>query len=275
MVFLLLWIAASLLAGTTAAAFNLSRTPVADRYLYTPAAGWCLVLGALIAGRSRAVPRAKLDHDPVSVRLAAGWLLVLIFAGLTVARSPIYADDFAFWSAATMADPAAGSAQINLGGALWDRGDHEGAARAYGRALELPLAPEDRAMALTSLGALLNSSGHTEQAEKAFRDAASIPGADITATFNLGSFLYEKGTRIQQQNDRAGGRAALLEARTWLEKAAGQAPQDARAWLLLGRCYREEGRPEQARLAWSRVLQLEGEMGPMGKEAAASLRQIP
>lgn len=178
--FLLLWTASGTLVASAAAIFNLSRTAVADRYLYMPAAGWCLLLGSALAGGAEPSPGGaerpglKPPRSWMSanvLRLASGWALVIVFAGLTIVRTRIYENDFEFWTAAVAADPSAGSARINLGTAQAEHHDIAAAEQEFRSALRLTLAPEDRALALSNLALTLKAEGRTAEAESVLREA--------------------------------------------------------------------------------------------------------
>ena len=45
------WVLGAIGAASAAAAWNVTRTLVADRYFYLPAIGWCVMLGAICLGR--------------------------------------------------------------------------------------------------------------------------------------------------------------------------------------------------------------------------------
>ena len=209
-----------------------------------------------------------------ALAIALGWGLVLLFTAVTLVRTRIYADEQTFWSAATRAEPASGAARVNLGNALYNGGDPEGAAAVYRQALELQLTDPDRALALTNLGSVLYQKGDKVQAEAMLRDAAKLPGADATVEFNLGALLYQNGYAQQSRNETAAAHATLAEAAVHLARAVELDPYHARAWMLLGHCEREAGQVERASEAWKRVIAIDGLDGLVGREAAVALNQI-
>jgi tetratricopeptide (TPR) repeat protein len=206
--------------------------------------------------------------------LVAGWLLVILFAAATRIRLPIYAGDEAFWSAVTKADPLTAEAHLNLGNALAQRGDFAGAERAYRTALALPLRESDRPLALSALGAALEMSGRSVEAEAIFRQAASLTRAGPTELYSAGLFFYKRADARSQSGDRAGSMRDALESIGYLERAIRRDPRFAEAWLILGNCEALAGKREEARSAWRRVLELGGPKGPFAQEAREALSAL-
>jgi tetratricopeptide (TPR) repeat protein len=302
----LVWVFAAIGAASAAAAWNVTRTPVADRYFYLPAIGWCVLLGALAAGRAEpvaaatAAKRARTGREGKGraggkgeaasasagegdgavggrrpgARLALGWALVLLFSIACVARRPVYADDRSFWTAATAAEPDSGAALMNLGNVLAREGDLEGAQRTYRAALDRKLGAADLSLVLTDLGSVLYQSGKMAEAEGILRRSVTIDGAGATANFNLGAFLFQKAMERLKAGDVPGSRPPLEEARPYLEKAVAQDASHVRALTLLGHCYESEGRIPEARAAYERVIAIEGRDGYIGREAADALDQL-
>lgn len=263
----LLWVAATCSATAAAAAWNLTRTPVADRYLYMPAVGWCLLLAAM-----------STTLDSRSALARRGWLgtaLGLALAGVYMIgshqRTPLYADEMSFWTAAVAAEPASGAAWINLGNALYAHGQSDRAVDSYRRALSLPLSAQDRSLALTDLGAVLYQNDRLEEAERILREAAALAPNSSTQSFNLGAFLYQKGLASQSRSDAEEARRAFEEARVHLRRAVDREATHSRAWMLLGHCEQYRGNAVAARGAWTRVIEIDGPEGPVGREAAIAL----
>lgn len=268
----LVWLASTCSVTAAAAAWNLTRTPVADRYLYMPAVGWCLLLATLIGALSSWLG----GRDPAPsvgpwIGPALGGFLVAVYAILAVFRTPLYADELTFWSAATRAEPSSGAARMNLGNAQYAHGDSEGAMTSYRRALSLPLGVQDRTLALTDLGSVLYRKGRLDEAESTLREAASLAANGPTENFNLGALLYQKGLASQQRGDMEGTRRALEEARLYLERAVANDALHAQAWMLLGHCELYRGDVAAAKRCWTKVLEIDGPEGPVGREAAVAL----
>lgn len=169
--FFLLWLPAALLPVLHLVPFA-AKSPVADRYLYLAAAGFCLALGRLADGRARAAFAA----------------LVLLWGWGALKRSLLYRDPDAFAAAAVEAAPDSAAARLFHAQSLFAAGDAEGALRAAEAAARLePRDPEN----WTWLG-LARHSAKQADAEAAFRRALDLQETP-QARANLGALYEETG----------------------------------------------------------------------------------
>ena len=155
--FLALWIPVALLPFLHLIAFaNLS--PVADRYLYLPAAGFCLLLAdAFGAGRARLVPAA----------LLAAW------GGASAARNGLFRSDRGLFEQTAACAPANPRAQFLLGLSCLRDEDPAAAEAAFRRALAL----RDSGGIRTLLGDALRREGREKEGLEEYRKArAREPG---------------------------------------------------------------------------------------------------
>ena len=132
-VFSLLWIPATLLPFLHLISFS-NVSPVADRYLYLPAAGFCLLLATSLAH----VPRGEL----VLCALAVLW------SGLTLARNLTYRSTRALFEQGASCAPHNPRAQFLLGMICFQEGDYKAYRAAYERVLSLTDSPGARAALL-------------------------------------------------------------------------------------------------------------------------------
>ena len=123
------WLAAAiawpyLLLAPTYSLF--ARADVAnDRHLYLALFGPAVLAGTALAAL------------PARPRLASGFALCLLLGLVTVGRNTDYASEAALWTATAALSPDKPRVWNNLGYALLEAGDAEGAARAFRRALAL------------------------------------------------------------------------------------------------------------------------------------------
>src|SRR5439155_22792611 len=103
------------------------------------------------------------------------------------------------------------------------------------------------------------------------REAARMPGADATAQFNLGAFLYQKAMAKVRGGSAGDARGIFGEARAALERAVTLDPWHAGAWSVLGHSRAARGDIVRAREAWSRAVAIDGADSDAGREAAAAL----
>ena len=159
-------------------------TVVAERFLYPLLPGLWLLVAEAAARMARSFPRAAAAQ-------AAAWGLVLaLLAGRASIRARDWRDDAALAQSALAVDPRSSGALYNLGVALKDRGDLEGASRAWTEALT---ADPPSAEAQVQLGILAGMQGDLAAAERGFR--AALARKELAgAHFNL-AVLCERTRR--------------------------------------------------------------------------------
>jgi tetratricopeptide (TPR) repeat protein len=220
----------------------LSTSPVAERYLYLPSAGGCLLFAFLVARVTRHRSIAGLARMPIVVLLAA---VVAVPWGWTSSRRlGLWDDPLRFWSKAAETAPDSPVVFINLGQVLTAAGRFSEAGEAYGRAAELASAPDQSAMARANLGSLELRQGRFDEAVRQFALALADNPRDATSLFNWASALAMQ-ERIEPSPLARG--ALRDEAVQRLEAALALHPRYAKAHLLLGTILLRKGDPERAR----------------------------
>lgn len=219
------WLVLTLLPSLPVALSGLAEAPVAERYLYLPSFGLCLLVAPLLT--------AGLEHyGSRMASLIAAALLVLVAGIGTVQRQAVWASDLALWTDTVEKAPSSGLAWSELGKAYLDRGtDLDRALQYYRKAVEADNDALGRAIAHNSIGVIHTRRKQSEQALEAWR-AAVAEGADYaTPYFNLGNLLASRVDAAARQ-----GRMELVqlsEARTALQRAVEIDPRYDKAWLRL------------------------------------------
>lgn len=229
----------------------------AERFLYLPSVGACVVLGAGVAWAA-----ARGGRTARAAFVLAG-LLVLTLAGATLRQGRVWRNEVTLWTDAVAKFPASGWNQLDLANALAARGDAAAAQRAYARAavLEPRLVPlfegqgaellrarrpldallkfeQARALDADSFPAVLGAAhahaalGGNAAAEARFRDAVALRPHSAAARTGLGILLARRG-------DLAG-------AIEQLEAAAGAAPGDPTALRNLAAALEQGGESGRA-----------------------------
>jgi protein O-mannosyl-transferase len=143
--------------------YYLALSRVADHFQYLP----MIALLALVA----AVLTAAGSHLPAAPRNVALALLVLGLAGLSFRRSQVFAHPETLWRDTLARNPAAWTAQNNLGCILADRRQWDEAADSFTTSLRLhPNNPG----ALCNLGRVLLLQGRVGEAEEQFQNALTL-----------------------------------------------------------------------------------------------------
>lgn len=274
------WFGLTLAPSLAIAVRNISETPVAERYLYIPAIGFCLAIGASAAWLARG--RLMLMR---SVGLVGSAALIGVFASVSVARCAVWQSNEALWSDATAKNTTAGlpiyslgqvyfgksrmDTQIRLGlppplemslGAVWRgvipklREDSRRLAFDLSkRSLELYEDDEGKSLATNTIAAILMSDGKLDEAEVYLRESIKIRPKYPTPYFNLG-VITQKREEMQYSQTKKRNAELLGQARDYLKTAIGLNPNYVLALLQIATCettlataYLQAGNAEQAR----------------------------
>jgi serine/threonine-protein kinase len=194
------------------------------------------------------------------------------------------------YNAALILRPQTSAAYNNLGNALSDNGDHQGAIDAYRRAIAID---DNHAFAHYNLANALAVSGDVDGAIKEYKKAIELNAEIAGAHHNLANALakggdvdgaieeYEKAVAIDEKNVEACYSLALaLLVRKKLEKAISRFHQviaidknHPGAYDHLGLALFQQGRFAEARTAIRRSLELYPERNPWRQVASQRLRQ--
>jgi tetratricopeptide (TPR) repeat protein len=157
---------------------------MAERFIYLPAVGlWVIAADQAVRLLDRASRKG--------IAALAMAVPVLALAAATVRRNADWRDDVALFRSSVEVEPRSAIALFNLGSALRDQGDLEGARAAWERALEVD--PRD-AGPLTQLGTLAAVSGDLPRAERLYRAALDSDPRNALIHLNLAK-LFEKTAR--------------------------------------------------------------------------------
>ncbi|MGO8989653.1 MAG: tetratricopeptide repeat protein [bacterium] len=163
--------------------------PMADRFMYIPAAGLCLVAGEFLGYIYSRYSAKQL----VSVGMS---IIVITLAAWTVKRTMEWKDNISLFKSALKNDPASTVGHFNLGNAYLERNDLAAAKFQWLKALDIDPGYSD---ALTQMGTLAATQGDFDKAEKYYLAALhSAPGINdpdkAMAHYNLGR-ICEKERR--------------------------------------------------------------------------------
>jgi len=211
-------------------------TVMAERLLYLPSVGLCLLAPALFA-ESRGRPGGRTAN-----RAAAGALIVvcLLYGIRVTSRNADWKDQFSLFSVTVRTSPNSAKAHYNLGVAYEDLGDLDAAMEAYRRALEIkPDQPEPR----RNYGLALLTKGRPDQSLEQLNVAARLD-PNLPDVFNdIGAALRRLGR--------------LEEAAEAFQEEIRLRPEAWRAHYNLGTLRLDQGRPREALSSLSRAASLD------------------
>jgi tetratricopeptide (TPR) repeat protein len=235
--------------------------PVAERYLYAAAPGFCLAAAAAAA-------RAWRWRRRTVEGLAAA--VVVILAALTVGRHPAWGSDRLRNVETVRLFPQCARARLAVGAVYEKTGAFAVAMQEYGRAVALK---PDNAYARSYLANLLLRLGQPDRAIAELRRAAQAEPNAPRLWESLAAAYAVKGDRAKAT--AAQGWAAHVvgqreRALADLECAQGMAPDDVSVLIPLAFVQEAAGRRDQALATWRRVLRLR----PNTAEALDAVRRL-
>lgn len=148
---------------------------LAERYLYFPSIGFCLILGL---GLMNLIKYKKW------VGLGASALILVIYAGTTINRNNDWKNDFTLWSDAVKLQPGNPQAHFYLGNAYREKGNYARAEQHYRKSLSI----EPRQVrALTNMGNMYSEKGEFENAIIAYEKALALERGKV---YKHTEFIY-------------------------------------------------------------------------------------
>jgi Flp pilus assembly protein TadD len=187
-------------------------TILAERLLYLPSAGLCVLFGlAFVTAQAAGRPERR--------RLAVAGLVLVTAAGAVRSawRYRDWADDRTIWAAAVRLSPDNVRARFNYGAASERAHDDAEAERAYRHAVEVWMHFAD---AHYNLAGVLGRAGRWREAGVEYRAALQDQPGNVTYLVNAGHAAAQAGE--------------LEQARTLLERAVELDRTSAPAWTDLG-----------------------------------------
>lgn len=161
--------------------------PMADRYLYLPAAGIWLVAGAMADQLQH-----RLGNKLVMPAVVA--LLTVVLGLLSIQRSQVWKDDIVLFTSIITAEPLASTAGYNLGKALFEAGRVAEARQAWEKTIRIE---PGHSKALNSLGNLALLENNLPLAEQYYLRSLQQDRFNAEAHYNL-ALIYEREGRFAE-----------------------------------------------------------------------------
>jgi tetratricopeptide (TPR) repeat protein len=215
------------------------HNPIAERYLYLPLVGFCMVISILINKIPERPDEARLKNI---ARLKYSILigLLIFYSVVTVDRNPVWKDNFSVWANTVEKSPDNPIVHGGLGLAYQKRGLLDEAIREFNKAIEL--AP-NIAKNHYNLGLAYEEKGLFKKAVNAYKKAVELNPAYTKAYFNLANLSMRLHSR---QN-------AIWAYRKVIELD----PADIEAYNNLGVAYAMQGELGKAMGLWQKILEMD------------------
>ncbi len=234
---------AGLALSLAIALFPISETPLAERYLYIPSAGVCLLLAFLLARGTEGRPYVLALVPLVAVPLSVA----------TVARAEVWSNNLAFWSDAVAKAPGEGLPHLHLGITYAERNELEKAAQEYQAALKGYRDAEGLSKAHNNYGSLLLRMQRFDDAIEQFKLALVQDPNYETPHYNWALTILNQA---QPLRDPAAREAAVRDAIGHFEIALKINPRYVKAHYQYGALLHRLGQTDRAAPHLRRVLEL-------------------
>ncbi|MGD9289981.1 MAG: tetratricopeptide repeat protein, partial [Desulfobacterales bacterium] len=208
--------------------------PFAERYLYIPLVGFCMLVAIVIHTSFHQRFSASVWTNIVKVLVI--FLLLNFYASVTIQRNRDWKDSLTLWSETVITSPDSSIAHGSLGRAYQDQGRIEEAIAEYNKAIELY--PRNY-KAFYNLGVLYESQGAIAEATDYYEKAIAVNPAFVDARFNLANIYHNQGL--------------LNEAIEHYRKVTELDPTDFEARNNLGVTYARQGDLTSAVEEWKNV----------------------
>ncbi len=248
------WILLTLGPSALVALFSISSSPLAERYLYIPSAGFCLLIGYWVI---EAGSRMHLK----SIAWGFGVLLIILYAFAAYQRQAVWKDDLSLWRDTSLKSPDHPLPHSNYGLALSNIGEQDEAVKEFEIALspEMNDSPRGKAVTANNMGLVYIEREDYPKAELWFRKALEYdPG--------YGKTYYHMGLIYFINGELTGSAESYTESERYLRKALERYKYYGKANLLLAKVYLRRGEKDKA-LAEARAAIEVGIPGDLLKEA--------
>jgi tetratricopeptide (TPR) repeat protein len=212
--------------------------PLAERYLYIPIIGFCLLVPTVISGLVRR--RFTRPAAATVVALIPALVLLGLYSTTTMARNPDWRNDLVLWSKTVQSSPDSLIARGGLGMAHLKRGMLKEAQQDFETAIKLY---PNHAKSYYNLGLVFHQKGNLKKAIDNYNRSVTLNPDLMRAHYNLATLYAQQGDMdlaIQHYVKVTELDAEVIEAH-----------------YNLGLAYAMQGKLKQAISEWEKALQLD------------------
>jgi len=249
--FLVLWIALTLAPSLTIVT-KLPSAPIAERYLYIPSVGFCLLVG-LGGAKLLAAVRGRLSRALCS---AAVLLVLATGAWATVQRNAVWRTNLRLWEDTAARNTTDGLPVRSLANAYLERGDAQRAGELFRQALQRRNDAGGQFNIHNNLGTLAMQQQRLDEAEQHYRTALGINPQAPDCLYNLALIALTRAVATEATHNAAWHHDQALQAQHLFEQAGRSSPLDPDIVVGLGQTLSALGDSSGARAQFEHALQM-------------------
>jgi hypothetical protein len=252
--FCIIWIFATLAPSAVVSVTNLASAPLAERYLYIPSVGYCIIIGYLLFELAKRIGKKKIVFAPIII-------LISIYLCFTIRRQYVWKDNLSLWRDTAVKSYYHALPHSNYGYALEKAGKTDDAVKQYEIALDPSIRDSNRGRAITAtnLGVLYLDKEDYANAERWFRKALKYDPTYGRPYYHIGLLHYIKGESTKSESE-------FRIAARYLDKTFEIYRSYPKADLLFAKVYFNLGDYERAKQHAKKALE-GGLSEPLSKEA--------
>jgi tetratricopeptide (TPR) repeat protein len=213
--------------------------PLADRYLYLPLVGFCIVVTQLVKDMARRLVKTKTNSFEI-VRAGVIVLILIICASVSIARNRDWKDNLTLWTKTVQSSPTSSVAHGSLGRAYQENGLLNKAIAEYETAIQINRRDHK---AYYNLGTIYEKQDRVDDAIDQYKKSIYANREFQDSHFNLANLYAKNGL--------------LDKAIPHYQKVIQIDPEDFEARNNLGVIYARQGRLNLALAEWEKVLELD------------------
>jgi tetratricopeptide (TPR) repeat protein len=222
--FSVMWILITIGPSCIIAISRFAATPLAERYLYIPSAGYCLLLGYLILKMGNAMKAQR-------IAWRIGFLIIISYLFFTVERQGVWRNNLALWEDSSKKSPNQFLPHLNYGAALKEVGRNDEAIREFQVIIDprVTSSKRQKARASGNIGVIYGIEGDFTTSEEWLLKAVSYDPRYGRPYYHLGLIYVIRGDR--------GDSSAYVKAEEYLKRTVKIYPNFGRAYLVLAKLY--------------------------------------
>lgn len=253
-----IWFFGALAPSLAIAYFVISEAPVAERYLYLPSVGFCLLVAYLLLVELPSLLAPGARRAAVYGAVAASLVLAAVYGEGTIVRARVWKKDLEFWKDGVAKSPNEGLPHLHLGLAYANLNDQVSAEREYRLAIDptVEYDVEGRSTALNNLGMLYMGKGNYDQAEDFFQQAIHMRPDYATPHYGIGVTSMRRAERLYDTAGREEAIPYMQKSEQYFRRAIELNPQYVKALNQLAYLLANTGHTEEAMQNLDRVFRL-------------------